>query len=203
MPTGLITLPLRLGIRGASLALGVTERVAGLAWEAVESFVPGRGGAPSETERPVPRDVEPAGSDDGDSREPEDVARDPRAEFELGDPRVQSREPPPEPEIRAEEPSPVAPPSMPSAEGHVDTEEVFVESFAEPGAEDSAGAQVRIDPPWEAYPDQTADEIIGRLESGSAAELATVELYESAHKARATVLSAVERQLRIRTDAAN
>ena len=91
---------------------------------------------------------------------------------------------------------------MPPSEGHVDTEEVFVELFAEPGAEDSAGAQVRIDPPWGAYPDQTADQIIGRLESSSAEELATVQLYESVHKARTTVLSAVERQLRIRTDAA-
>ncbi len=201
MPTGLITLPLRLGVSSARLALGLTERAAGLAWRTVETFVPGLGGAASngaEPDRPFP-------SQAAEEREPvsrdEPASRDPRAEFELGDPRVSVREAPPEPEVR--QPEPAAPPDEPEVvSGHVDTEPVLVESFAEPGAEDGAGAEVRIDPPWEDYPQLTAADVIQRLTECSAAELAAIELYEAATRRRTTVVSAVEVELKARAASA-
>ena len=51
-------------------------------------------------------------------------------------------------------------------------------------------------------PAQTAEEIVGRLDDCSAAELAGAELYEAANKQRSTVLAAVERQLKARASRA-
>jgi hypothetical protein len=70
-----------------------------------------------------------------------------------------------------------------------------VREEAEPGAEDGAGAQVTIDEPWDGYARLNARDVIARLSGASPAELAAVTLYETAHRARQTVLSAVERQL--------
>ena len=206
MPTGLITLPLRLGIRSASIALGVTERAVGFAWHAVETLVPGVGGhgdTTSTPDRPFTREPTPDRDENGSAPERapvEEPAGDPRAEFEREDPRVALREAPPEPEILSEEPT--IDPEPPLSEGHVDTETTLVESFAEPGAEDGADAQIRIEPPWEGYAAQTAEEIVGRLDDCSAAELAGAELYEAANKQRSTVLAAVERQLKARASRA-
>lgn len=76
-----------------------------------------------------------------------------------------------------------------------DTDEVVAE-FAEPGAEDGAGAQLEVDEPWPGFAGMTADHVIARLSSATTAELALVELYERLHKRRATVLGAAERRLR-------
>jgi hypothetical protein len=211
MPTGLITLPLRLGFRGARLALSVSERAVGLAWNAVETFVPGHGGGTAHTaERPFPRERDHAESsngranggapDEGFPRRDGEPVRDPRADFELGDPRVPSREAPPEPEVReAPEPAGETVAEAPAAPGHVDVEATLVESFAESGAEDGAGAQIRIEEPWGGYGELTANDVIARLEQATAEELAAVQLFEASSKQRTTVLNAVERQLRART----
>jgi hypothetical protein len=79
---------------------------------------------------------------------------------------------------------------------HVSEEPVLVEELAEPGAEDGAGASVEIAEPWEGYGRMNAKEIIARLEGCSPAELAVIELYESANRNRETVLAAVERELK-------
>jgi hypothetical protein len=176
----------------------------------VESLVPGRDSGSSassearEAQRPFPREREHESSN-GQAAD-SGVARDPRAEFELGDPRVPSREAPPEPEVRepVDEPAgaTAAGAQAPEAAGeadHIDTDATLVESFAEPGAEDGAGAQIRIEEPWEGYGDLNAADVIGRLEQASPAELAAVELFEAATKQRTTVLSAAERQLKART----
>lgn len=78
----------------------------------------------------------------------------------------------------------------------IDDEPQLVEEWAEPGAEDGAGATVEVDEPWPGYADMDANTVIARLREASAAELALVELYEPAHKGRKTVLAAAERRLR-------
>ena len=67
---------------------------------------------------------------------------------------------------------------------------------AEPGAEDGAGAAVRVQPPWEGYERMAAREVIARLGDATPAELAAVELYERTHRSRQTVLEAAERRLK-------
>ena len=78
----------------------------------------------------------------------------------------------------------------------IDDEPELVEEWADPGAEDGAGAAVEVDEPWPGYADMNANTVIARLREASAAELALVELYEPAHKGRKTVLTAAERRLR-------
>ena len=65
---------------------------------------------------------------------------------------------------------------------------------AEPGAEEGAGASIRVDEPWDGYRRMSAREIVTRLATSSTAELAGVQLYESTHRKRQTVLAAVERE---------
>jgi hypothetical protein len=99
--------------------------------------------------------------------------------------------PPPAPEVA------FAPPPA-----HVSTEPQFVESFAERGAEEGAGAAVHVDEPWEGYRRMTAREVTARLSGASREALAAVALYERAHRRRATVLATADRQLRLATAAA-
>lgn len=79
---------------------------------------------------------------------------------------------------------------------HVSEEPELVEEFAEPGAEDGAGAEIHIREPWEGYRNMTAREVTARLNGASQAELAAVQLYETSTRGRQTVLSAVARHLR-------
>ena len=79
---------------------------------------------------------------------------------------------------------------------HVSEEPELVEEVAEPGAQDGAGAEVRVEEPWEGYRRMSAKEVIARLGNASAAELTAVGLYENGNQGRQTVLSAVERGLR-------
>ena len=84
---------------------------------------------------------------------------------------------------------------MPEA-GHVSEEPELVEEVAEPGAEDGAGAQVRIAEPWEGYRTMKAADVIDRLSSVSVEVLATVELYELAGRNRRSVVAAAQRALK-------
>ena len=71
-----------------------------------------------------------------------------------------------------------------------------MEAFAEPGAEEGAGAAVHVDEPWKGYGHMAASDVIVRLADASREELAAVVLYEGLHRRRRTVLAAAERQLR-------
>ena len=82
---------------------------------------------------------------------------------------------------------------------HVSEGLQFVEAFAEPGAEEGAGAAVHVMPPWKGYAQMTADEVLVRLADASPEELAAVTLYEGAHRSRRTVLVGARRQLRLAT----
>jgi hypothetical protein len=84
---------------------------------------------------------------------------------------------------------------MPEAE-HVSEEPELVEEVAEPGAEDGAGAQIRIAEPWDGYRTMKAADVIDRLSSVSTEVLATVELYELAGRNRKSVVAAVQRALK-------
>jgi hypothetical protein len=101
---------------------------------------------------------------------------------------LQARGRRPRPERR--EPEPPAPPE------HVDEEPVLTGEFAEEGAEDGAGAEVHVDEPWEGYGEMKAPEVSARLASASNIELAAVQLYESSHRKRSSVLRDVEKRLR-------
>jgi hypothetical protein len=90
-----------------------------------------------------------------------------------------------------------AEPAPPPA--HVSEEPAIVEEFAEPGAEEGAGAEVHIAAPWDGYDEMNAKNVIARLAHATDAELAAVQLYEAAGRGRESVLAAVERELRSKT----
>jgi hypothetical protein len=91
-----------------------------------------------------------------------------------------------------------APPPAPDEliPDHVDEEPVLVAEVAEGGAEDGAGPELHVDPPWDGYDRMSAAEIRDRLVAATGAEAAAVELYESVRKSRRSVLDAAERALR-------
>jgi len=172
----LITLPLRISVRATRLWLRTTTVVAGRAVATVRSVVdiatPG-GGSPSPARAPV---AEPNAPPTAAPVEPETTAAEPMiapAETPAPEPTTVIREPP-----------------------HVSEEPELVDEVAEPGAEDGAGAQVRIAEPWKGYARMNAREVIARLADTSAAQLAAVRLYETGNRGRQTVLAAVDRQLK-------
>jgi len=77
---------------------------------------------------------------------------------------------------------------------HVDTEPELVAEFAEPGAEEGAGPEIHVDEPWDGYRKMAAADIRERVLVGSPEEIAVVQLYETMHRKRRTVLDAVERR---------
>ncbi len=106
----------------------------------------------------------------------------------------------------ASPPTPPAPPAPPTASpptppappapAHVSTEPELVEEVAEPGAEDGAGAQIRIREPWPGYRSLKARDVVARLPSATREELAAVELFELAHANRKSVVVAAQRALK-------
>jgi hypothetical protein len=100
----------------------------------------------------------------------------------------------PAPDVPEEAETP--PPDAQAPAAHVSSEPELVESFAEPGAEDGAGAAVHVKEPWTGYRHMTADDVLTRLTDASSEELAAVELYETSHRARRTVIAEAERRLR-------
>ena len=97
-------------------------------------------------------------------------------------------------------PPPVAdaPPPVPDEliPDHVDEEVVLVAETAEAGVEDGVGPELHIEPPWDGYDQMTAPEIRDRLAAADAVVAAAVDLYETTHKSRRTVIEAAERALR-------
>ena len=99
--------------------------------------------------------------------------------------------------------SPPSPPRAPEAAqasemfepAHVSEEPVLIEEFAEPGAEGGAGAELHVEQPWSGYDQMNAKDVIARMADATAAELAAVQLYESGHRSRQTILTAVAREL--------
>ncbi|MGA9860184.1 MAG: hypothetical protein WBQ18_20120 [Solirubrobacteraceae bacterium] len=94
------------------------------------------------------------------------------------------------------DPPPTSPATPVTEPAHVSEEPELAESVAETGAEDGAGAEVRIAEPWDGYRLMNAAEIIDRLATASSAELAAVELYELSSRKRKSVLAAAQRRLK-------
>ena len=82
-----------------------------------------------------------------------------------------------------------------SPQGHVSEEPRLVGEFADRGAEDGAGAQVRVEEPWSGYAKLKADEVVDRLVAEPEAVLSLVVLYERAHRGRRSVLTAADKEL--------
>ncbi len=79
---------------------------------------------------------------------------------------------------------------------HVSEEPVLVEESAEPGAEEGAGASVHVQEPWDGYQRMNAREVIARCGDATMAQLVAVQLDESGHRNRQTVLQAVARAMK-------
>jgi hypothetical protein len=77
----------------------------------------------------------------------------------------------------------------------VQTPTELVAEVADAGAEDGAGAQLRVEEPWDGYAQLTADEVVARLEHATPEELAVVTMYERLHRGRSSVVEAAERAL--------
>lgn len=167
-------LPVRVSLLPARLMTRVALRLAGRALDVI-----------SPPRRPESVFFEPA---EPVRYEPEP----PRAEEPMPPEGTLPEEPLP---LRAEPP---APPAQPLVEEpvHVSEQPELVREEAEPGAEEGAGAEVTVSEPWEGYGRMNAREVIARARSANVAELAAVRLYESSHRARQTVLAAVDRQLK-------
>lgn len=114
--------------------------------------------------------------------------------------------PPPPPAEAVEPPPPVPPatavgdavPVVPPSPGakEVDDAPVPVAEFGGEGAEEDAGAEVHVDPPWDGYDDMTAAQIAERLEDAGREMVATVALYEGMKRDRRSVVRAADRRLR-------
>lgn len=63
-------------------------------------------------------------------------------------------------------------------------------------AEHGVGPELHVDPPWDGYDEMTAPEIRDRLVVGDPVLAAAVDLYETTHKSRRTVIDAAERALK-------
>ena len=205
----LIMLPLRISLRATRLGLRLAEETAAVAASTVGRVVglaASRGASGSDTgpaevanlarRRPDSSDRFEGGSRTGDAQ-PTTAVRPPERAAARPSPRRETRaaEAPPgagaKPSVEAE-----PPPRTQSEPPHVSEEATLVEEFAEPGAEEGAGAEIRIAPPWDDYSEMNARQVIARLGSASQAELAAVQLYESSHRGRQTILNAVQRELR-------
>ena len=114
-----------------------------------------------------------------------DVTERPRARRTVPDPR-------PEPE-----PEPGPAPSRPPR--HVSEEPVLAATVADPGAENGAGAELRIDEPWPGYDALSARDVVDRLAVASDSEIGIIQLYEQTHRGRRTVITAARQELRRRS----
>jgi hypothetical protein len=183
----LITLPLRISLRTARAALRTTRDAADaglglleLVGEVLERDAPRTG--------PTPRPAPPA---------PERFADEPvpAASNGRGRARPDVRVEPVE-AVKAAEPVRTVDPVEPLEPVHVDAEAEIVEEFAEPGAEDGAGAQITVDPPFDSYDALRAADVVARLRGADAALLGTIALYEQTHRKRRTVLDAIAKEQR-------
>jgi hypothetical protein len=103
--------------------------------------------------------------------------------------------PVPTPAAAADADDPPAPASAAPGDEHVDREAVVVGEFADAGAADGAGAQIRVAEPWEGYGSLTAKEVNDRLAAASPESLAVARLYETTHRNRVTVLKEIDRRM--------
>ncbi len=207
----LMTLPVRAGVRVTRFAfnttLTVSARALTLAGDVLQSFTGQHEDAPS----PPQRRQNGAAADERPSRAPNGTppkrapssrassrpkpASETAAEPAAQTPAEPAAQTPPRPVDVPPEPADAQPEPEPEPI-HVSEEPELVAEVAEPGAEEGAGASITVDEPWEGYAHLSAKDIVDRLAGADSAELAAIQLFESTHKKRETVLTAVERELR-------
>jgi hypothetical protein len=128
--------------------------------------------------------------------EPEPVVTSPPAPRAAAAPARPAPRAPEPPAAPSTEPEPPAAPSTEPEPPHVSSEPELVEEFSEPGAEDGAGAQVRVGEPWPGYRHLKARDVVARLPFATREELAAVELFELAGANRTSVVVAAQRALK-------
>ena len=189
----LIMLPLRVGVRATQLWLRATEETVAMAAGATSRVLGAVMSRGSNGAAPARPDAPPEASQ---ARAREAAAPEPKP------PEQPASRPSPLPQAplpAAETPPPARPPQPLETEPeHVSEEPTVVEEFAEPGAEEGAGPELHIEPPWDGYQEMNAKQVISRLASATSAELAAVQLYESSERRRQTILNAAQRELRAR-----
>jgi 1-acyl-sn-glycerol-3-phosphate acyltransferase len=152
--------------------------------------------APSSPD-PLPAQQEPARGR-GDDESASQATRDPGAASasELSDlPQREDLPDLPEPSETPAAAEPQPPPPSPQIEEEPNT---LVAAVAEPGAEDGAGAELRVEEPWDGYARMKVAEISDHVSAISNEALLAVRLFEVTHKNRRGVLTAVERELKQR-----
>ena len=202
---GLLTAPLtfvrasvRVGLKAAEVGLSAAAEVARIGTELLR---PGGEGSRDFSDYRAPAQPDYAADNGG----PPDVEYGSPAEPAVVTPETgyiapEPGEAGPEPDVldvAAAAAAADAPPSIPDEliPDHVDEETVLVVESAEEGAEDGAGPEVTVEAPWDGYDKMTAADIRDRLSAATAVEAAAVELYESTHKNRRTVIDAAARAL--------
>jgi hypothetical protein len=200
-----VTRPCRFATRGAQLtirgALGVIELAEGVLAAVTERVVGGSHNGDAADTFPDARTASGPDAPLGQETRP-GTERPPAPERPTAEPKLYAGEPTsaPEPpsvtrrhvtETRDGDPAP----PVPGEAVHVSTEPELVEEFAEPGAEEGAGAQLRIVEPWAGYADMKAADIIERMAFATREELAAIELYELAGRNRKSVAAAARRAL--------
>jgi hypothetical protein len=201
----LIVLPLRVGAFATHVGVRITEQRLGAALSVARRFLDVAAPPPAGTARrygildSYDFDVVVARGPSVADRRPSPPPSAPAPAAPARAAEVEQAPPPAAPRRAAEakrtaeaqDTSPVAE----LAPSHVSEQPRFVEAFAEPGAEDGAGAFVHIDEPWKGYAQMAANDVIAHLAAATREELAVVELYERSHRGRRTVLAAAKRQL--------
>ena len=190
----LVTLPLRIGVRAVELVLDPVLDAA--------KHVLGRNGEEPEVEwsrpsaaRPDPAAGEAPGGAAAVAEAGPAADAEPAAEAEPG---LRENEPGGAPD--ADPPSALAEPVAEADESgepeHVSTEATLVAESADPEIADGIHADLHVAEPWDGYRTQNAAEVIEALKTASPAQIGVVQLYESTHRRRKTVLEAAERALR-------
>ena len=123
------------------------------------------------------------------------AAEEPRPATATSAPPAPISAPPPAPAPAPAPPAPVAVPDEAAEPQHVDRGAVVVAESADAGAADGAGAQIRVDEPWDGYSRLTAKDVTAQLATADPATLAVVRMYEATHRNRRTVLADVDRRL--------
>jgi hypothetical protein len=183
--TGVLSLarePLRLTLRVWEVGLSSAASAAKLGLELLD---PERSGAADFDEHRSPSHPEYGGNGS-----PPDADNPWRAEPPVREETLPARD--------AAPPVRDAPPPVPDEliPDHVDEEVVLVAEVAEEGAEEGVGPELNVEEPWDSYDEMTAPEIRDRLAAADPVLAAAVNLYETTHKSRRTVIEAAERALK-------
>jgi hypothetical protein len=203
MSGSIITLPVRLGLRGTRLALrvaeGATDSAIGTTFRLASIILGARPLRPS-SPPPAPPSAAPRARPSASVSTARSRAEErPPAEFRsAGDHGNGAGELASERLEREGLTTTLPSTGVDTSPEHVSEDPELVLESAESGAEEGAGASVTVLEPWEGFERMNARTVISRLSQATAAELAAVQLYERAHRDRRTVLEAAERELQRR-----